>query len=80
VGRRFAYNHRLGTALSQWNTHLRQASPAAHADYQRRRQLGDRHNAAVRHLMNRYVGILAHCLRTQELYDEAKVVIHPDAG
>jgi hypothetical protein len=76
VTRRLAYNRRLGNTLNLWSLSLRVGSPAAQAGYERRRALGDRHNSAVRRLMNRYVGILAHCLRTREPYDEAKVVIH----
>lgn len=41
-----------------------QASPGANAHYRRRREHGDWHNAAQRHLLNRFLGQLHHCLQT----------------
>jgi hypothetical protein len=35
-----------------------------------------RHNAALRQLANRLVGILHGCLKTRTLYDEAKAWAH----
>ncbi|HVQ53343.1 MAG TPA: IS110 family transposase [Mycobacterium sp.] len=40
--------------------------------YERRRALGDRHAAALRHLFNRFLGQLWHCLQTEQTYNESK--------
>lgn len=40
--------------------------------YQHRRNRGDRHAAALRHLFNRLLGQLYHCLQTGQLYNELK--------
>ena len=45
-------------------------SPGARAHYDRRREHGERHNAAGRNLINRFLGMLHHCLQTGQLYDE----------
>ncbi len=47
------------------------ASPGAHAHYHRRRETGDRYCAALRHLFNRMIGQLHHCLTTRQKSDEA---------
>jgi transposase len=73
VTRRYMYNRRLSYAVTLWMFQLRRQSEAARADYERRRALGDRYNAAVRHGGNRYIGVLAHCLRESEPYDEARM-------
>jgi hypothetical protein len=40
--------------------------------YLRRRERGDGHAAALRHLFNRMLGQLHHCLRTGQTYNPAK--------
>lgn len=40
--------------------------------YEHRRAQGDRHAAALRHLFNRFLGQLWHCLHTGQTYDQAK--------
>ena len=47
------------------------ASPGARAYYDRQRARGLGHNAALRQLANRLVGILHGCLKTRTLYNEA---------
>jgi hypothetical protein len=47
-------------------------SPAARQHYRRRRQHGERHGAATRHLFNKLLGQLYHCLQRQQRFDEAK--------
>ena len=47
------------------------ASPGARALYDAERARGTEHNAALRKLANRLVGILHGCLKTRTLYDEA---------
>ncbi|MGI5201357.1 IS110 family transposase [Spirillospora sp. CA-108201] len=44
----------------------------ARAHYQRRRDRGDRHPSALRHLFNRMLGQLFHCLQTGQIYDVDK--------
>jgi transposase len=63
-------NDRLAAAGYSWTFAALTASPGARAHYDRRRQAGDRHNAALRNLYNRYLGQLHHCLQTGQLYDE----------
>jgi hypothetical protein len=49
------------------------------ADDEPRRRFGlggPDYSAAARNLANRYLGILYHCLRTGEIYDEAKAFPH----
>ncbi|MEV5721949.1 hypothetical protein AB0L41_49575 [Amycolatopsis mediterranei] len=48
----------------------RAGAPRDH--YHRRRAHGDRHAAALRHLFNRFLGQLHHCLQTGQTYDPAK--------
>ena len=67
---RYARNRRLGDALQQWAFCSLNGSPGARAYYQplRARKIG--HQAALRQLANRLVGILHGCLKTDTLYDE----------
>jgi hypothetical protein len=45
--------------------------------YQQRRNHGDRHPAALRHLFNRILGQLHHCLQTRQTYDATKAFPPP---
>lgn len=65
---RYARNRRLGDALQQWAFCSTRGSAGARAYYKALRQRGTGHQAALRQLANRWVGILHGCLRT--LYDE----------
>jgi hypothetical protein len=47
------------------------ASPGARAYYDQLKARGTEHNAALRQLANRLVGILHGCLKTRTCYDEA---------
>jgi transposase len=76
VAARFVHNDRLVDALmSQAFTSLRN-SPGARAYYDRQRARGVSHNAALRQLANRLVGILHGCLKTGTLYDETTAWSH----
>ena len=46
--------------------------PKHWAHYQHRKTHGDRHGAALRHLFNRMLGQLYHCLPTGQTYDPIK--------
>ncbi|MFF2148830.1 IS110 family transposase [Kitasatospora sp. NPDC058190] len=70
VGRRFIKNNRLITAGFLWAFSALRASPGADAHYRRRREHGDWHAQAQRHLLNRLIGQLYHCLQTRQLFDE----------
>jgi transposase IS116/IS110/IS902 family protein len=65
---RFIRNTRLADALQSQALSALTASPGYY-DKQRARGIG--HNAALRHLSNRLVGILHGCLKTGTRYDEA---------
>lgn len=66
-------NDRLAAAGWIWAFAANVHSPAAKQHYRRRRDLhGDRHAAALRHLFNRLLGCLHHCLQNRQTYDESK--------
>jgi hypothetical protein len=48
------------------------ASPGANAQFRRRREHGDWHNAALRHLLHRFLGQFHHCLQTRQPFDEQR--------
>ncbi|SBT96037.1 Transposase IS116/IS110/IS902 family protein [Streptomyces sp. DI166] len=70
VGRRFIKNNRLANAGHQWAFAALKASPGADAHYRRRREHGDWHAQAQRHLFNRMIGQLYHCLQTRQPFSE----------
>ena len=70
VTRRHVKNNRLAQAGYIWAFAALTPSPGARAHYDRRRQAGDRHAAALRNLCNRFLGCLHHCLATRQHYDE----------
>jgi transposase len=67
---RYARNRRLADALHQWAFCSLRGSPGARAYYQALRSRGIGHQAALRQLSNRLVGILHGCLKTGTLYNE----------
>lgn len=75
---RKAKNQRLASVGYQWAFSSLAASPGAKAHYRRRRERGKWHNAALRHLFNRHLGILHHCLTTRQTYDETKAFPRDD--
>jgi len=70
VTARFVHNDRLVDALLAQAFNALRASPGARAYYDRHRARGLGHNAALRQVANRLVGILHGCLKTGTLYDE----------
>ena len=68
---RFIRNTRLADALQSQALSALTASPGARGYYDKQRARGIGHNAALRHLSNRLVGILHGCLKTGTRYDEA---------
>ncbi|MFF4779677.1 IS110 family transposase [Microtetraspora fusca] len=73
---RFVHNDRLIDALLTQAFSALRLSPGARAYYDRQRARGAGHNAALRQLANRFVGILHGCLKTGTLYDEATAWSH----
>ena len=76
VAARFIHNDRLTDALMAQAFAALGASPGARALYDAERARGTEHNAALRKLANRLVGILHGCLKTRTLYDEATAWPH----
>jgi transposase len=73
---RFIHNDRLIDALTTQAFSALRTSPGARAYYDRQKARGANHNAALRQLANRLVGILHGCLKTGTLYDEATAWSH----
>ena len=73
---RFIRNDRLADALHLQAQSALRASPSARAYYDQQRGRGLDHDAALRSLSNRLVGILHGCLKTGTLYDEATAWSH----
>ena len=67
---RYARNRRLADGLHQWAFCSLRGSPGARSYYQALRSPGIGHQAALRQLSNRLVGILHGCLKTGTLYNE----------
>jgi len=70
VSHRRIKNNRLASVGYTWAFSALTASPGARGHYDRRRDHGDRHTAAQRHLFGRLLGCLHHCLTTGQNYDE----------
>jgi hypothetical protein len=73
---RYARNRRLGDAVHQWAFCAMRGSPGARAYYDTLRKRGIGHQAALRQLGNRLVGILHGCLKTNTTYHEATAWAH----
>jgi hypothetical protein len=73
---RFVHNDRLIDALMTQAFSALNASPGARAYYDQLKARGTEHNAALRQLANRLVGILHGCLKTRTCYDEATAWSH----
>ncbi len=71
VQARYVHNDRLRDALHGQAFAALQASPGARRYYAQLRGRSIDHQAALRHLANRLVGILHGCLKTRTPYDEA---------
>jgi transposase len=73
---RYARNRRLGDAVHQWAFCAMRGSPGARAYYDTLRARGTGHQAALRQLGNRLVGILHGCLKTHTRYNEKTAWAH----
>ncbi|WP_446220645.1 IS110 family transposase [Micromonospora sp. IBHARD004] len=73
---RYARNRRLSDAVHQWAFCSLKGSPGARAYYDTLRARGTGHQAALRQLGNRLVGILHGCLKTGTAYNETTAWAH----
>ena len=73
---RYARNERLADAVQQWAFGSLKGSPGARAHYDTLRARNIGHQAALRQLGNRLVGILHGCLKTRTRYDEKTAWAH----
>jgi transposase len=73
---RYARNRRLADALQQWAFCAMRGSAGAKTYYQQLRARNIGHQAALRQLANRLVGILHGCLKTHTRYDEHTAWAH----
>nr|WP_020499271.1 IS110 family transposase [Sciscionella marina] len=72
VTRRRTKNNRIAAIGFSWAFTAAARPSPAREHYLRRREHGDGHPAALRHLFNRMLGQLHHCLQTGQLYDPIK--------
>jgi transposase len=73
---RYARNARLANAAQQWAFGSLKGSPGARAYYDMLRARNIGHQAALRQLANRLVGILHGCLKAGTRYDETTAWVH----
>jgi transposase len=76
VAARYVHNDRLIDALMSQAQSALTASPGARTYYDQHKARGAEHNAALRRLANRLVGILHGCLKTGTLYNETTAWSH----
>jgi transposase len=63
-------NRRLAAVGSIWTLASLRSSPGARRHFDARRAAGDWNRQAQRHLFNKFLGQLHHCLHTGQLYNE----------
>jgi transposase len=76
VTRRRTKNNRLAAIGYSWAFTAAARPSPTREHYLRRRDRGDGHPAALRHLFNRMLGQLHHCLHTRQSYDPLKAFPH----
>ena len=80
VTRRRTKNNRLTGIGHSWAFTAAARQSPARDHYLLRRERGDGHPAALRHLFNRMLGQLHHCLATGQTYDPIKAFPHATAA
>jgi transposase len=65
-------NNRLANVGWMWAFSAASTHDLARRHYRQRRDHGDRHSAATRHLFNKLLGQLYQCLQTQQVFDATK--------
>ena len=73
-------NDRLAAVGWVWAIYAAINPGPAREHYRRRRDHGDRHAAALRHLFNKMLGQLYHCLQTRQTFDPIKAFGQPCAA
>ena len=63
-------NRRLAAVGPIWALASLRASPGARRHFDARRATGDWNHQAQRHLFNKFLGQLHHCLQTSQVYNE----------
>jgi transposase len=76
VTRRRTKNNRLAAVGYSWAFTAAARPSPAREHYLRRRDRGDGHPAALRHLFNKMLGQLHHCLATGQPYDPVRAFPH----
>jgi transposase len=77
VTHRHIKNRRLATVGSIWALASLRSSPGARRHYDARRAAGDWNRQAQRHLFNKFLGQLHHCLHTGQPYNEHRAFPPP---
>ena len=77
VRHRHIKNRRLATVGSIWALASLRSSPGARRHYDARRAAGDWNRQAQRHLFNKFLGQLHHCLQTGQPYNEHRAFPPP---
>ena len=77
VRHRHIKNRRLAAVGPIWALPSLRGSPGARRHFNTRRAAGDRNRQAQRHLFNKFLGQLHHCLQTGQLYDEHRAFPPP---
>ena len=72
ITHRHVKNNRLAAVGFVWAFVATGCQGPTRAHYLARRDHGDRHAAALRHLYNKMLGQLYHCLQTGQTYDSIK--------
>lgn len=72
-------NRRLTAVGPIWALASLRASPGARRHFDARRAAGDWNHQAQRHLFNKFLGQLHHCLQTGQLYNEHRAFPPPPA-
>ena len=70
-------NRRLAAVGPIWALGSLRASPGARRHFDARRAAGDWNRQAQRHLFNKFLGQLHHCLQTGQLYNEHRAFPPP---
>ena len=70
-------NNRLANTGWIWAFAASANYPPARDHYRHRREIGDRHGPATRHLFNKLLGQLYHCLQNHQTFDGAKAFAMP---
>ncbi len=77
INHRHIKNNRLANVGWMWAFTAAANYEPAREHYRQRREHGDRHAAATRHLFNKLLGQLHHCLQHHQTFNEAKAFPAP---